>query len=90
MKQSDIGMLLVASIFCIFAILIFVTLREGFSSRGEKAQAVAAWYKNGNRSYRSYRDAIPSGDIVEYTDAKKILTRGGTSSVEELSKVVNI
>jgi hypothetical protein len=71
-------------------VLIYLWGRyEGFSSRGEKANAIYKWYKGGNNTYNSYRDEIPSADIVEYHDVKKAILNGVNSADDFISTVYN-
>lgn len=89
MKQSTIGVAVAIVIVLVFVALLLMALKENFATKREKAAAVSDWYKSGGRSYKSYRAKIPSADIVEYTDVKKILT-AGDATVDKLSNAVAI
>lgn len=76
----------------IFAVLIFLyefMHYEGFSSRSEKASAIFDWFKSGGRSYKSYLHKVPTGDIVEFHDAKKLLVGGIAKSPSALYGIIS-
>jgi hypothetical protein len=76
--------------FAIAAVIVWGFQRligcENFSSKREKAEAIAQWSRSGNLSYDNYRTTIPGADIVEYSDVKKILMK--SPDVGELAKAV--
>jgi hypothetical protein len=72
----------------VIVLLAIYFLREGYTSKREKAGAIHDWLQNNlNPSFMSYRDSIKNGDIVEYSDVKKLKAEGGVS-VDNIEKLL--
>ena len=85
MKTDTITIAIVA--LAIVLILIWIYSMESFATKREKADAVSKWYKDGGRSYKSFRQNIPTGDILEYTDSKRILLNNKANASDLLSAI---
>lgn len=62
----------------ILAVIVIVWLmRETYVDKREKAEAIVTWMgKNKYPSFDGFKDDIKGGDIVEYSEAKKLQASG--------------
>lgn len=81
------GMIVLVILILTF-IFIFMSAREDFSSKREKASRIHEWFSNSPKgTYSDYRGALDGkSNIVEYEDVKKLFDKKDftVSSVESV------
>lgn len=75
MQEKTIDILIAIGI--IIAVLLLWYMRENYVDKREKAEAIVNWMdKNKFPSFDNFKDDIKGGDIVEYSEAKKLQASG--------------
>ncbi len=61
---------------------------EGFDNKSQRASAIREWFSQDKTpTYVEYRDQL-SGDIIEYTDLRRVCAKSSTCTDEKIIEVI--